>query len=281
MDNQKLDAIIAQLTELNNKIDKSEERMITKMKDILNEQKQEIKLLKSENHELKTQLEAQEEKISNLENHNRKNNLVMIGIDEKEGNGYELENMVSELIRKKMKINLASSDINFVSRMGKRSEGPRPVLFGCTTWRLKKEILRNKWALKDLNVVIKEDFSKETREDRRELGKVLINFKQAGKQIGLRGNKILYRGKLYSKNNIEELITLQEDTESNNPNKRPRTEDDQPDMSAKPNQETHNSHNNRNKRLNFSNFKAAQPKSDVITNFFGMEASQNIGRLSQ
>lgn len=223
----KLDEIIFQMRELNKKIDKTEERMLKQMAELIKGNQEEIKELKEENKALKETIFEQQEKMKELDNKQRKNNIVILGLEEKEKNILELEGTVKNVIETKLNIDIANNDINFVARIGPSGGRERPVLVGCTTWRLKKEILNRKRMLRSSAIVIKEDLPKEVREDRKELGKVMLQLQEDGKRVSLRGNKIYYEGKYYGKN---ELDTLEKDINTTKRyvhNKRQRSEEDQ------------------------------------------------------
>lgn len=209
----KLDQILFQLTEMNKKIDKTEETLTLQMKELALSNLEELKKIKHENELLKSTVLEQEQRIRRLENQNRKNNIVVFGLEETEGNGNDLASSIMDLIGKRLNIDVTNADINFITRIGEGGQKSRSVLIGCTTWRLKKEILRRKRCLRNTQIVIKEDLPKDVREDRKEIGNTLIKMLEAGKRASIRGNKLFYNGKYYAK---EDLHSLDHET-SNEP----------------------------------------------------------------
>lgn len=261
-DTSKLDEIIKYLKELNTKIDKTEERLLEQMKDIAQSTGREIKEIKQENKILVEKIEIQEKKIAQLENENRKNNVVIFGIEETEETMYDLEDTVKELLTKKLNMSIDNSDVNYVTRMGKKQDQSRPILLSCTTWRMKKEILKNKATLRNSKITIKEDFSKEVREERRELGKLMMKIREEGKQATIRGTKLLVDGIYYNKEDLKKYQNITTISEDANANKRPRSE------------ERHNNANSKVGRLDTASSSGIvksvdpAPNTSVITSFF-------------
>lgn len=263
--NGQFEQILGALKDLSNRIDGSEERIAKRLEQIVTASHQQIKHLKSENKILKEKLENQELKIKVLEDKGRKNNVVVIGLEEKESNINELDQEIKEIIRNDLKIAIEDSHLNFTVRLGKKHGGSRPVLVAFSTWSMKREVIKNKWMLKNTNIVIKEDLSKELREERRELGTFMLKLREEGKLVSVRGNKIFMEGKYYSKEELQDLHKnkLNELRERNEPNdcKRQRSEEKQTDSQAV---------FQATKKNNTSNNTGIE-RSNKITSFFGLQ----------
>lgn len=223
----KFDQIIQYLKDLNSKIESTEEILIKQMKEMLQDVGQEVRKMKEENKAMKEKLAAQELKITELEDKNRKNNIVIFGVEEAEQNVLELEENLKMWIRDDLQLEIENADINYAFRMGKKQEEPRPIMVACTTWRLKREILKNKKRIMDPRIVVKEDFSRETREERKKLGTIMLKLKEEGKQVSLRGNKLFMEGQYYTKEEINQALKTIDTPESAvGYKKRQRSEED-------------------------------------------------------
>lgn len=123
-------------------------------------------------------------KIRVLEGKGRKNNVVIIGLDEKESNINELQQEIKGIIRNGLKVTIEDFHITFaVCRLGKKHEDTRPVLVAFSTWIMKCEVIKNKWMLKNTNLFIKDDLSKELRAERRELGTFMLELREENKYL--------------------------------------------------------------------------------------------------
>lgn len=231
MADAKMDKILEQLVMLNAKIDKSEDRILNKMQDVIGQLNEQIKIVKDENNTLKETVIEQEKRIERLEEKNRRNNIVVHGIEEDGENPNELEIKIKNVLEKSMELSVFDSDINYVHRIGAKSGASRPVLVACTTWRLKRDILINNWRLKNTPISIKEDFSKAVRDERRDLGVIMGKLRLEGMKVSLRYNKLLADGKLYSLEEAQRLIMDGTDrTEIADSSKRQRSEENEIDL---------------------------------------------------
>lgn len=201
----KLDEIIGYLKELNSKVETTEARLVKQINEIMQHTGQEMKKIREENKYLLEKIEDQEKRIIELEDLKRKNNVVIFGMNEDEQNELELEKNVKALITDDLNLDITNVDINNVFRMGKKQEQPRPIMLACTTWRLKKEIMKNKKNMKNRKIIIKEDFSPEMRAERKQLGIVMMELRETGKRVSVRGNKLFMEGKYYAKEEIEKI----------------------------------------------------------------------------
>lgn len=128
--------------------------------------------------------------------------------------------------------------------------------------------------LRGSDIIIKEDLPKEVREDRKELGEVLMQLREGGKKGMLRGNKIYYGGKYYTKSELDDLKNdagLLRNCVQNN--KRQRSEDEQEDGQSKKDRAD-------NRERNSTQELTAKTRQDKITNFLTGER-QRGRNLSQ
>lgn len=127
-----------------------------------------LSILIEENKSLKTEVENLQEKIKYMEEDKKRNNLIFFGVKEEHRGKSQIETIIN-LVRKEMNIYINPQDINNAYRVGGKSNSKaRPILVTFTTnWR-KKEILKNKKKLNS-EIYIKEDYSKEVLEKRKQL----------------------------------------------------------------------------------------------------------------
>lgn len=258
MDSEKLDQIL-------NYIKSLDERLTKKIDDLVSSTKEEIDLFKRENVVLKEQLGVQNEKILALEERNRRNNVLILGVEEGEQNVYELEKSIIGIMESKLNVKIKENDINFINRIGRKSNVTRPVLVAFTTWRMKREILKVKRNLQNTNIVIKEDFSKEMREERKELGTIMMPLREKGVNVSMRGNRLLINGKLYARPEAENLMkNLVKQQQERNTDKRIREENEE--------ERNQNETTLEIKRLNSRPIR--KMTDDKITTFFGASPRQ-------
>ncbi|KAK9507306.1 hypothetical protein O3M35_007191 [Rhynocoris fuscipes] len=135
----------------------------------------------------------------------RKRNLLIYNVSEAlNENISQLENSILLILNEKLSLDISFKEIDWVKRIGKKTDGgkSRPVLIRLLSLRTKREILANSNKLRECEIRISEDYSKEVRAIRKDL----IQFKKAAlnanKKAYLRYDKLFIDGILYS---LEEL----------------------------------------------------------------------------
>ena len=136
---------------------------------------------------IEARLKRVEDRLTDLENYSRRENLVFFGIqDDGAGETWEVtETKVTRLIKEKLGV---EADITFqrVHRLGKARNGPnaRPVIARFLLYKQRQQVLKNAYKLKDSNYSISEDFCKTTRDFR----KMLVPHLKAAKRGGRRAH---------------------------------------------------------------------------------------------
>ncbi|CAH0727985.1 unnamed protein product, partial [Brenthis ino] len=91
-----------------------------------------------------------------------------------------------------MKVDCQKGDIEYVSRMGKKSDKTRPIIVTLTTMGKKIELLKNKKMLQNSGTYyIKEDFPPEVLEERKKLNIQLQREREQGKKAYIKYNKLV------------------------------------------------------------------------------------------
>ncbi|XP_029833713.2 uncharacterized protein LOC115318140, partial [Ixodes scapularis] len=101
------------------------------------------------------------DKMDDLENRGRRNNLIIFGLEETENeNSNSLEARVSKTIIEDI-LDVSTSGIERIHRLGSQTPGKaRPIILKLLDFRDKLTILRNCSKLRGTNISINEDFSK-------------------------------------------------------------------------------------------------------------------------
>lgn len=152
-----------------------------------------LKLILEENKGLKVEVQRLNEKIKNLESEKKGNNLVIFGLEEDRENGLNLiEMLVDTMI--KTGFDITKQDINKAFRIGVFKGTTRPVLISFVNAWKRNEILRNKKKLPK-NISIKEDFTKEVLEKRKELLPILEEERKKGRIAFIKQDKLIVKDK--------------------------------------------------------------------------------------
>ena len=136
-------------------------------------------------------------KVDDLENRSRRNNLIIHGIEESDGETWEItENKVTDFIRSHLKVSLRGN-VQRAHRLGRKGNDNkiRPAIICFSDWKDRDKVLSASVVLKGTSYFVNEDFSYEVREARRNLMRYArerrwINWK-------IRYNKLLYRNSTY------------------------------------------------------------------------------------
>lgn len=170
----------------------------------MNEMEKNFDLLKKENEEMKRRWE-------NLERSNKRLNIIIKGV--REDNQHETKNQTKEIVQKLLgdRFSTDEGEIESAERLGRKFEGKnRNIIVKLGDMSEKIEILKKKKEnLKNTNIFINEDLTKEERRIRGILLKRAKEERTSGNRATLRGNKLLINGTLYELKNdgIKEELT--------------------------------------------------------------------------
>lgn len=152
-----------------------------------------LKPIIKENLYMKNEIEKLNKKIKYLEREGKDNNLIFHGFEENIENKNLIETVTNTL--KKSGFEICKQDINKAFRIGKPNEKARPVLINMLNGWKKTEILRNKKKLPK-NIFVREDFSKEILEKRKELMPQLEKERRKGRIAFIKYDKLVVKGEL-------------------------------------------------------------------------------------
>ncbi|CAG9127916.1 unnamed protein product [Plutella xylostella] len=180
------------LDDLENKIINSERNVTSNINDNIDGK---FNRLNDEIEDLRKESVEQEKRIDIIEKSIRMKNLVLFGVAEEERSYMELETLLIEIINSKLEIEVGKNEIEFVKRIGKKTNKARPIVFGLTTLGKKIQILQNKKKLQGTNCYIKEDFPKKVQELRKSLQPLLEKEIEQGNRAIIKYDKLVVLGK--------------------------------------------------------------------------------------
>lgn len=179
------------LLKLNEKLEKQAEVITHSVtENVMEALEDKMKPIIEENYILKNKVLELEQKLKAADRDKRKNNLVFFGLEEKGKSEGELVDYIKDLVVD-MGVHLDSREISNVYRIGKQSEMKnRPVVVSITTLWKKHLILKNKRNL-PTGINVKEDYSKEILEKRKQLQPQVEEEKKKGNIAYLHYDKLI------------------------------------------------------------------------------------------
>lgn len=191
--------MLEQFDKLNTKIDANNEKFAK-----LDEELRQVKL---DNIEIKKEMDLKDGKIRYLENKIKENNLVLYGIQEEEHEVADaLENKVVKVFQDGMSVEVLKSDISTTYRVGRETNGrTRPIIVKFLSQKIKKEVMDNKRNLKGSNIYINNDMNAEDRKEAQEARYIFKWLKAEGRDVSIRGSKLILDGKSLSQEEIIEI----------------------------------------------------------------------------
>ncbi|CAH2096389.1 unnamed protein product [Euphydryas editha] len=142
-------------------------------------------------NQLEQKIEAQQKTIDFIDKQMRKRNIIFFGVPELEKNYEDLLRVILEVINEKMNVICQNWEIETVARLGKNKGKIRPVVVTMTTTSRKLQILKNRKALENTSMYIKEDYTPAVLQKRKELQGELQRRRLSGEKVMLRHDKIV------------------------------------------------------------------------------------------
>lgn len=168
-----------------------------------------MRTLKDDNKTLRLELEEKNDRIDNLENALRANNMIIYGVQEEYAeNGEELEEKVISLFREKINVSISTQDISEAHRIGRGSGNTsRPILVKCIAAKKKREIFEKKTQLRGTDIFVNHDLAKGTYQKQQVIRGYVKRLKERGMEARIRGNNVYVDGKECRVSDIENIIT--------------------------------------------------------------------------
>lgn len=178
-------------------------RDLDSMKKVMKKQEYleaELSIVKKHNSELK-------EKINDMENYSRRDNIEIAGV--KENTDESVKDICKAIFRDKIGI---SHDIDIVRchRLGNQTKSssnkkPRKIIVRFGRFQDKEEIMKKKRLLKGTGIFLSDNLSIESQRKQTTLVPILKKVREIEPKAHFRGDKIFYRGRLYTEKNVHEL----------------------------------------------------------------------------
>lgn len=133
------------------------------------------------------------DKLADLEDRSRRNNIIVYGIPEATGETWEKsEQLVREVITDLGEVE-SEIELDRTHRMGKKGgPTPRPIIARFLRWKDKTRVLEKaRSRLKNTDVKMGEDFSEKVRAQRKNLIPHMVQARKEGKWASLRFDKLL------------------------------------------------------------------------------------------
>lgn len=133
------------------------------------------------------------EKMNDMENRNRRNNVRVVGLAEHEKESWsDTEEKVKELIKTKLELDADTMVIERAHRVGKReTDRPRVIVARFLNWKDKEQVMKNAKKLKSSGIFINEDYSTETVRRRKELYPVMMKIRSQGHFATMKMDKLV------------------------------------------------------------------------------------------
>lgn len=178
-------------------------KKIENLNAVLSQANQKISKLEQINNQLS-------EKVKDLTRDSKKNNILIFGVEESEGE--DIYDTVTALFIDILKVPINKSEINQAYRFGNGAMNARPIVVKFVNFHKKLDILKNGYALKGTPITVSSDLIKEDREKQKIL---LKHQKQARSQqlvAKIRNNKLHINDTIYT---VEDLIKLEKEADEN------------------------------------------------------------------
>lgn len=183
-------------------------------KELREEFKKERERWAEEKKQMKTEVEFLKNKINIMENQSRRENLVIRGIEEEAQESWDdcAEKVVE--IGRKIGVEIKQEDISRAHRIGKGKD--RPIVAKFNSWKIKESFLKKKSNLKGTRIVVMEDFSTKTINDRKHLYEEAKNRRMKGEYAVVRFDKLVTERGTFRWDNEQEKIQAIPNTGRNN-----------------------------------------------------------------
>lgn len=162
----------------------------------------EMAKLKTEVQKLKYENTYLKERVVDLEDYSRRDNIVVTGI--KEADKEDCRLVCRELFRK-LQIE-ENVEVVRTHRLGSKGHDSfRPLIIRFRFHENKEKVMKNRKLLKDTGIFINDHLSIDATRKKNSLLPVLKELRQVNEKAHMRGAKIYSDGRLYSEKNVHEL----------------------------------------------------------------------------
>ena len=161
-----------------------------------------IKHLEDQVQSLKIQNKALNQRLNDLENYSRRDNIVISGL--KEESNENCKDLFKLMVREKLQIH-ERIEVVRVHRLGKADHGQRPLIARLRYYDDKELIMSKTGMLKGSGIYFNDDLCPESNRNRSSLVPVWKELKKVDNRTRLQGDKIKYKGQLFGINDVHKL----------------------------------------------------------------------------
>lgn len=138
-----------------------------------------------------------EAKVEDLENRNRRNNVIFYNLIEPSSESWDACLLTITALLRRLDLHDEITCIERAHRLGRKHSGCRPVIVRFSHYKAKISILRNSRRFSSHGVSVGEDFSQNVRAKRRELLPFLREARKRGDRASLRFDKLWINGRVF------------------------------------------------------------------------------------
>lgn len=144
---------------------------------------------------IKNDIEAIKDKVDDLENRSRRNNLCFDGVDESVSENWaQSEAKVKNVLKDNLDLNQDEIEIERAHRVGPKREGKtRSIVAKFLNYKDREKVFKSKRQLKGSGIFIREDLSERVLNKRKALLPKLNEARQMGKTAFFRFDKLIIR----------------------------------------------------------------------------------------
>lgn len=208
-----LDDLMKMMKDHNTKLDTIQKDIAESTKEIKQYVDKKLEAFNTSIVTIEEKLSQQETYMNNLQKQlvereiaDKKRNIILHKIAENEKSQDELIDMVLSIFKTKLNLEASKGDVDFVFRMGKKSNTARPILLGCTTLILKENIMRQKNKLIAENIGVSDDFPQIVREKRKTLAPTVKALFEKGYKVHIKQDTMVVNGERWSLEKANEVI---------------------------------------------------------------------------
>ena len=206
---------IAEVKEILVEIRGSNEKIVTELRQLkgtvsqlvgrIDYMESEVASVKNELYRLQDYTGFLEDKLDDLENRSRRQNIVIRGVHEDEKESWEqTEKKVRDVISERLNISVTEQMVERAHRTGKRNPGrDRPIVCKLLSDKTKSEILKNCKKLRGSKIFIEQDYSYRVRAERQKLKVHMTEARKKGHYAYLHFRYLNIDGKNFSLNDLE------------------------------------------------------------------------------
>lgn len=204
--------LVASNEEIKKQIKENQVVLKTEFRSLKEELFTEISKIKSENQELKQQVNILKEKLTKIERESKKYSFIVYNFEETEDEVSDLQNFLN-LIRDKVGVDCNFGDIRNFYRIGKPSTQKfRPISVEVVSSLKRKEIFQKAKNLKGTKVSVTPDYTAEEYGEQKFLYNHLKIARTSGKEAYIKKRALFIEGKRYTvedlKSNTTESIKI-------------------------------------------------------------------------